>query len=192
MPDKTTPSKGKEDQKMVPLAELVDIRRKARQREDELKGQLNERDQRIGSLEDELKVVGADMEDDEKIKNVRNYLLLERKKLDGERAKDKKTATELEEREQAVAVKELVAEFRSKGVEVDAETLMDEKEPRLKCMELYATHLEQTAKEEKGTPESKIYETGAHGVIKKMPKDMDDKEFADYEKTIKAEALSKR
>ena len=190
MAEKTTPSKGKEDQKMVPLAELVDFRKKARQREEELKGQLNERDQTIGSLQDELKVVGADMEDDEKIKSVRNYLLSERKKLDGERAKHQTAVTDIEERERAVAVKELVAEFRSKGVEVDAETLMDEKEPRLKCMELYAAHLEQE-KEEK-TPESKIYQTGAYGVIKKMPKDMDDKEFADYEKTIKAEALSKR
>ena len=192
MPEKPAPSKGKEDQRMVPLAELVDFRRKARQREEELKGQLNERDARIVSLEDELKVVSADVEDDEKIKNVRSYLLTASKKLDGERAKHLKTVTEIEERERAVAVKELVAEFRSKGVDVDTETLMDEKEPRLKCMELYAAHLEGKTKEEEKTPESKIYETGAHGVIKKMPKDMDDKEFAEYEKTIKAEALSKR
>ena len=185
-------SKEKQGQKMVPLAELVAQRQKSRQRETELKSQLQERDTRISGLEDELKVVGVDVEDDEKLKNVRAYLVDREKKLAKEKADHDKKVTSLEAREREATVKELAAEFRAKGVEVDAETLMDEDDPRLKCMELYAAHLEQkTAQEEKEeTPQ--VFETGPQGVTKKMPADMTDEEFAEHEKTLKAEHYSKR
>ena len=191
------------DPKTVSLADFLNFKRASLDREKKLKLQLAEIQEERDSFKAESEAIGQDAEGEEKdrIQAVRDYLTREKKKLDAERRKHQDELKGFTEREKAVRVKELVAEYKQRGVEADIEELLTEDNPETLLQNRYIEFLE--GKLKGGTPETpetpevitktpRILERTVVGVVKKMPKDMDEKEFATYHQQIKQEALSKR
>jgi len=192
---KDSPSKKKEDPKRVSLSELIEMRNKYREKIARLEGQLAESNSKISSLEAELSVVDDGLEEGEKAKKIREYLHTATTKLEKSKAELEKKVAALKERERKATIKELVADYRSKGLEVDAEILEGEENPELKVRDLYIEFLSQRdAKKDEADEEeeAEIIETGPVSskiidVSTLNPNSPDDRaKFAEMEKSLKA------
>lgn len=172
------PSLKKEETKVVPLATLI----KAREESKRLREQLEEARGKVSSMEVDLKVARADMNDDDETKSVRQFLLEEKRKLDSERANHEKDLISLQGREREIRAKELATQYG-----IDVSLLDGEEDIEGVSLRLYADKLAEENKvlKEGKSPESKIYETGPQSLIHKMPKDMTAPEFAEFEKRLK-------
>ena len=172
--------------KTVPEGDLIAFKKGSLEREKKLKEEL-------ANLRDELsqvKISQTDVEDDEEVKKVKEYLLSEDKRIKTQRAKLEADLTTYEKRERVVRAKELASQ---RGV--DEETLLASEDMDTKSLELYAERLakEKAELEEKlkSSPE-RIYETGGGGQLRKQPKDMSKDEFDKYWKQQLTEAQTKR
>jgi len=197
--EKDSPSKRKEGPKRVSLSEHIEMRNKYKEKISQLEGQLEESNGMVSSLKAELSVVDEGLEDGEKAKKIREYLHTTTTKLEKEKADLSKKVASLTERERRATIKELVANYRSRGLEVDAETLEGEENPELKIRDLYIEHLSQrdTEKEETDKEEdSDIIETGpvsskivdVSGLDPNKPSDRE--KFLEMEKSLQAKAVS--
>jgi len=174
-----------EIEKAVPASDLIALKKASEGREKKLKVQLAEATKRISELEVDLDVTKKSGGSDEEVEGVQKFLVEERKRVALLEAEAKQKLTEAEKRERTVRVKELSIEYK-----IDISKLEDVEDYEGEALRLYVERLEEELKKKKA-PESK-YETSAASTRKKEPKDMDDKELAEYEKRKLAETMAKR
>jgi len=196
--------------KTVSLTDFIALKERTRK----LEAQLADKNTRIGDLEAELKVASVDGDDGEAVNTVKQHLLKREREIKDLENSIKEKETNFSEREKLVRAKELALEYQERGLTVDVEDLKDQDDPEKYLLTKWGEHLaeengklkggtkeETTPQGEVKTPEAAktiaetpaktpVYERGAVGVSKKMPKDMTDTEFAQYEESIKAKALS--
>jgi len=174
------------DEKMIPESQLITFKKAAENRETKLReqvakanGELTERNSAVRTLEAQLKTSKLNLEDDEKMKEVRSYLLDEDKRIQDLQAEIDKKVASVKERERGARAKELALDGKSKGLEITPEELLEaedmEKFSSTKYVEFLAKENERL-KNEPSTPET-VFERGAGGVVTKTVANMSDAEF---------------
>lgn len=201
MDDDKKPAQGQKPQpKMVPESDLIAVKKSLKSENDKLKEELATIKSQFIESQAELEMANTNVEDDAEVKQVKAYLLGERKKLEKEKAefgkeksKYQEDLTSYQEREKESRVKALASEH---GVELDA--IKDAEDPEKEALRLKAERLTKEKEEiEKKTPES-VFEASQTGIVKKQPKDMDTtpptggglSEFDRFWESKKKEALS--
>jgi hypothetical protein len=114
------------------------------------------------------------------VKTVREYLLKEDERLARLAKGHEEREAAIAKRERVARAKELTMDYKSKGLEIDEQSLLDAED-----MELYAKdrHLEFLAteneklKKEPSNPAETVFESGDGKAIKKSVADMSDAEF---------------
>ncbi len=180
----------KPDQKMVPETDLIALREGSKSREKRLKAELDEAQRKIEELSDKERIARLNGVDDDEVKAVKKYLLEEEDRVNKLRAKHEKDVASYQERERGVRARELAAEYKQRGVEVDLDNLLNSEDMEKVALDRYAAFLAEENKRLKETkpPEPSVFESTPAGTSKKMPKNMTDEEFAEFEKTIKSKA----
>lgn len=178
----------KPDAKMIPETDLIALREGSKSRERKWKEQLEEATRKIEDLTAREKVARLSAEDDEDVKAVKKYLLDKEEEIDKSRAKHEKELASFQERERGVRAKELAADYKQRGVEIDPESLLSSEDMERVALDRYSEFLAEENKKlkETKTPAPSVFESTPAGTSKKMPKDMTDEEFAEFEKTIKS------
>lgn len=180
----------KPDQKLVPEADLIALREGSKSREKRWKAELDEAKQRIEELTDKERIARISADDDDDVKAVKKYLLDREEEIKKLRAKYEKDVASYQEREKGVRARELVAEYKQRGVEIDADALLSSEDMERVALDRYSAFLAEENKKlkETKTPEPGVFESTPAGTSRKMPKDMTTEEFAEFEKTIKSKA----
>lgn len=193
------PEDKKDQPKMVPESDLIALKERVRK----LTSQLSEKDTKIAELststselQKQLKAAKANLEDDDEVKEVRQYLLDEGARIAKLEAEHKTRESSMTERERKVRAKELVADYAAKGLTLKEDDLLTAEDMEKHGSDSYTKFLaEENAKlksqPKQGTPES-VFDGGPGGIVKKQPKDMTDQEFTAYYDGLRQEALSKR
>lgn len=177
-----------------------------------LRKELREMKRKLADTESELRNARLDLDDDDSVSVVRKHLLEEARALEDKKARYEEDLAELKERDREATAKELALNLKNKGLDVKPETLLEADDLKAKANDLLATFLEEKEKkaekkeppkEEKKEPsqesvpepeaekQDKVYESATPMLVKKQPKDMNDKEFDEYYENLKREALSK-
>ncbi len=173
----------KPESKVVPLSDFVTFKKAAEGREKKLKAQLEEKAKEVEKAAGELRITKMNANDDEEVKTVKNYLLQKEQELRELEAAHSKRGTDLTERERKVKAKELVTDYKGRGVELDVETLLSEDDMDVYAMSKFSEHLAEVEKRVKETPPSRaVYESTLASTNRKMPKDMNDAELEAYRK----------
>ena len=148
--------------------------------------ELAEEKRKTARLEHELKVAKTDAEDEDEVLAIKEALKNQFDEIQQERAKFQTELTAFEGEKKASRLQALASEH---GVEIDS--IKDAEDPEKEALRL---KLERIAGKmaEAPSPESVVEHAPAGGIIKKMPLDMSDKEFADYETQKKAEYYKKK
>jgi len=180
----------KPDQKMVLEADLIALREGSKSREKKLKAELEEAERKIEELTDQNKIAEVSADDDDAVKAVKKYLLEKEREINKARAKYEKDVASYQEREKGVRARELAAEYKQRGVEIDLDSLLNSEDMEKVSLDRYAAFLAEENKKLKETkaPEPSVFESTVAGTSKKQPKNMTDEEFAEFEKTIKSKA----
>ncbi len=169
---------------MVREADLLAVKAQLK----DLKNTLASKDAELAQLKSEVKVTKANLTDGEEEKDVRSFLLDRSKELDEREAEITKKLSDLQERESSYTEREKEERIKSLASEygVKIEDIKDAEDPEKQALKINR----ETLIKEKGTsPAEQVFEsTPAGGKIKKSVKDMDDKEFAQFEKDLKAKA----
>ena len=184
----------KNDQKVVPLADFLALKKGSADREKKLKGQLDEALEQVSGLQSQLDIAKVDVDDDADVKVVRQDLLKRDKELRDGRAKHEKDLTAFAEREKVVKAKELVADYKARGVELDLDTLLGEEDMERKALDQFASHLAEenlSLKTKEPVKPTSFFESTMISSSKKQPKDMTDDEFKQFVKEETTKALSK-
>ncbi len=179
----------KPDTKMIPETDLIALREGSKSRERKLKEQLEEANRKVEDLTAREKVARlSGVDDDDDVKAVKKYLLEQEEEINKSRAKHEKEVASFQEREKGVRAKELVAEYKQRGVEIDVEALLNSEDMERVSLDRYSVFLAEENKKlkETKTPEPRVFESISAGTSRKMPKDMTNEEFAEFEKTIKS------
>lgn len=187
-PKEPTSEVKKPQQKTVPASDLFAVKKQAEKLQEELANTKAE----LADIKAELEIAHTDVEDSDEVARVKQYLLgLEKqvnakvRDVEAREAKLKEDLASYEERDKESRVQALASEHQ---VEVDA--IKDAEDPEKEALRLVNERLAKEKLELEGkTPES-VFETVGGGVIKKKIADMNDAEFAQKEKELKAEALS--
>ena len=175
-----------ETPKTVPLGDFITFKKASSEREKKLKGQLEETNQRIAGLEKELRVARLS-DDDDAIRAVKQALLEEKGNIDAERDKLNKEVASYKQRAREARVKQLAKDYSIEESEFESEEDFEGV-----ALRIYSRRLsEENEKLKKQSPKPNIYESTLMGSIHKQIKDMDVKEFAQYEKGLKEAALTK-
>ena len=190
MGEQGTPGQGdKPKAKMVLEADLIAVKKGAKETERRLKEELAEIKEALAQAQTEAKVakIEAVDRDDDEIKEVKTYLLEQEKKIRAERTKHEENLASFKERERGVRASELATKYG-----IDREVILAEEDMETTSVNLYAERLAKENEELKTkTPES-VYERGAGGIAKKGVWEKTPEEFeADVAKQ-RREALAKK
>uniref|UniRef100_A0A6H1ZRE2 Uncharacterized protein n=1 Tax=viral metagenome TaxID=1070528 RepID=A0A6H1ZRE2_9ZZZZ len=142
----------------------------------------------IANLKSEIKMAKANLTDEDEVKDVREYLLERDRELNEREATLEKRQGELTERQTTLdkrdkeeSVKSLAAKYK-----VELDKIKDADDPEKEALKIIHERLTKE-KEQPPAPAEEAFESApAGGIIKKQPKDMDDKEFAKLEQSLKA------
>lgn len=189
MPEKEKPVQPKGGPKTVPESAIISLRESTTKEIRRLKEELATTRTELSKSTSELKIAKVNMEDDEEVKKVRDYLLDREEELNKRKATLEEDLTSFTERERGVRAKELATKYG-----VDVESISGEEDPEKKALELYAERLaqEKQALVEKQVSAESVFESGPGGTIKVQPKDMSDADFDKHVKKLHDEALSKK
>ena len=171
----------------VSLADFLAHKKASGAREIKLKSQLADYDSQLKRLNAELKVAKLNGSEDEteEIKSVKSYLLDEKGKLEERITALEKRETEFSAKEKTVRLREIGTEYALTKKEL--ESLEDEEDIEKAALKLYNKKLAKQVEDlKKGGGGGSFYENANVGNLRKMPKDMTDKEFEEYEKRLKA------
>ena len=183
---------------VVPIADLMKLKTKLekveKEREDAL-AKVSDFESQVRKLNADLKTATTNLEDDDEVKQVREFLMKENETLE-QKLKDIETKGKaLFTRERGARAKELITDYKSKGLVLKEEDVLSAED-----IDDYAKsqHLEFLAKENErlkaqpSNPAESIFEGGEGSMVKKQPKDMTSAEFATHLKNLQTEALSKK
>jgi len=182
----------------VPIADLMKLKTKLEKTEkerDEALGKIPDYESQIRKLSADLKTATTNLQDDDEVKQVREYLTQENEEIEKKLKKYNEDITALSGRERKARAKELVMEYKSKGLDLKDEDLLgaENMEDWVKSQ-----HLEFLAKEneklkaQSHNPAETVFDGAEGAVVKKQPKDMSDAEFATYVKQQTQEALARK
>ena len=177
--------------KMVPLSDLLAQKNIWAGKEKKWETEKSQLMQTINGLQGELKVAKANS--DSEVDEVRKELLDDDKRLTEKRNKLEEDLNSHAKSQREFRAKEIASDLKSKGVEIDVESLLGEEDMEKHALTLHADFLtkeNERLKKEPNTPES-VFDQGQGNVLKKQPKDMDDKEFAGFWKSQQQTALAK-
>ena len=163
MPEGDKPVQPKEA-KMVPEKDLLAVAA----RRDKYKAELAEKDSLVAKLQAELRVAKLNVEDDEEIKAVKEYLLGLADSIDQREKKHSKDLADFEEREKDSRVKALAEEY---GVDLDV--IKDAEDPEKEALRIVARQ----AKENKEKAPESVVDLSPSVTTKKNVWDMSDDEF---------------
>ena len=193
--EEVTPDPNKEpkkSEKQVPMSDLVAVKSSAKRQVAEVKAQLEEAQAEIASLNEQLQVAKVSGADDEDVKAIQAHLLAKNQTLENRIAEHKKVVAATEKREKAAKAKELVLDYKERGLELDADLLLAEDDMEAYVQDQYIKHLEAQAAGNPSEPKPQVFESSPTGVTKKMPADMNPQEFAEYLAGQKREASLRR
>ena len=183
--------------KMIPESDLIAFKEATKKREERLKTELDSLKGQVQSLNSELEVAKAAAGSDEEVEKVKAHLLQKAKELDM-RGKDyDKNVATLTDREKKARARELVAEYKERGVTLTIEELLETDDPEKYALSQFATHLaEENTKlkspEKKEEPKpAQVFETGVVSTRPKSPKDMSPTEFEAHVQSLRQTALAK-
>jgi len=169
----------KPEPRLVPETDVIAVK-KAHER---TKAELSELKAKLVDIESERSLIGGLGDDEEEVDKVKTMLLEREKALNKRQAQLDKDLTSLKEREKESRVQSLVSKY---GVNIT--DISDSEDPEKKALELYAERLtkekEELVKAKEKSPEL-IYESGSMGKLHKQPRDMTEKEFEDYVKSLR-------
>ena len=187
------------EEKMVKESDLIALKKKTEKLElknSELEKQVAEAEGARRQAESQMKVLKANLEDGTAEKEIRDFLLAEEERVNKLRGETEGNVATLKEREKVARAKELAMDLKSKGVEIDHQSLLDADSMELKAKDVYIEFLakqrEEAKKEE--TPAETVFDRGKGAVSKKDVWAMDTKteegrkQFAAYEKELKQKA----
>mgnify|MGYP001561540446 CR=1 FL=1 len=179
----------------VPLRDLIAIKQILKDREKKWEIEKTRLFSQVGQLQNELKIAKANGEDSAEVELVKKSLLDQADKIKTDREKFEDDLNSYNKREREFRAGKLAFDLKAKGVEIEAESLLNEEDMDAKSRDLLVEHLakenESLKANQSNSPGESVFERGSGGLLKKQPKDMDDAEFAGYEKAIKGQALSK-
>ncbi len=184
-----------EDKKrMVPESDLLAVKAKLRDTERKLQDTNTQHSQTLAQLNNELKIAKANGDSSEEVELVRKHLLDQADGIKTDRAKYDTDLAGLTDREKKVRAKELATDLKSKGLEVDIQSLIDAEDMERHSKDLLVEFQGKEIERLKTEPRSaeSVYERGAGGVLKKMPKEMTDAEFTQYEKSLVTASNNKK
>ena len=191
------PEGDKKPEKTVPLHELIAAKERSRKRETELTSKITELENAVSKLQTEARVNALSGEDDDDASAVKKMLVADAQENERLKAANEKSKADLEARETKVRAKELVAEYKQRGVEVSEEELLNADDMTEFALGKWSEHLAEGnsnsegegKKEEEG---SGVFEQEGGVVVKKVePKDMPKEDFDKWVATKKQEALSR-
>ncbi len=185
MPEDKTGSKVK----MVPEAELLAIKGILRSKEKKWESEKAELTGKVSQLDNQLKIAKANGDDSEEVAVVKQMLLDQAKEVEGKRAKLDEDLSSHTKREREFRARQVASDMKSKGVEVDVESLLEVEDFERHAQGLLVDHLakenETLRKNPQGNSPESVFDLGAGGVVKKSFKDMTPVEFAAAEKEMK-------
>ena len=180
--------------KMVPLSSLVDERRKAREKINDLEERISDLESDLIAKSSETKYNVIDDEDEGSVSRVKSALIEQDKEIQKREKEIKKREATIAERERKATAKEVKTRLTSKGIEVDEDDLLNEED-----MEKFANNqiveflakeneeLKKTSETTQGAEES-TFESANIGKKSVSIESMSDEEFEKYHSTLKEQA----
>ncbi len=174
------------EDKMIPEAQLITYKKSAENREEKLKKTITEMTQERDGLKTSnstlsanVKTLKANLEDEGEVKEVREYLLEEDKRITELRSQTEKDRASVAGERKEVRARELVAEYGPKGLALEKETLLNEEDMDKYALSSFNEFLVKQKGETKPpeNPAESVFDTGDGSVVKKSVKDMSDDEF---------------
>lgn len=193
--------------KMIPESDLIKFKKGAEGREERLKTENEGLRTKVTTLTTEastakaqLKTVKSNLEDDGEVSELRDYLLKEDEKNQANSSKNEQDRTSLDKREREVRVKEIVAEYKSKGVELDSDEIVKADDMDNFAVAAFNDHLAKENEalrkgetpENPNSPESVLDINTGTPISKKKVADMSNEEFDKSWASMNAEALAKK
>lgn len=182
--------------KMVPESELLTIKGIMRSKEKKWEMRETELTGQVSQLQNQLKIAKANGEDSEEVRLVKQDLIDQAKELETKRSKLDDDLNSHTKREREFRARVIAADLKSKGVEVEVESLLDAEDMERHSKDLLVDYLAKENEALKKGPQERspesVFERGSGGLFKKMPKDMNREEFAELEKNLKLQAASSK
>ena len=182
------------DEKMIPEKDMVSYKKQVGAKIDKLEKENTNLKALKTQAESQISTLKANLEDDEEVKKVRNFLLDEETRLN-------KIGTSLDEREgaaskreRAAQAKEIAAELKAQGLEVEEQSLIDAEDMWKMKSDLLVDFLSKENKEKKApeNPAENVFDAGHGGIVQKDVWDMTDEEFEKHDAQLKKVALSRK
>ena len=149
--------------------------------------------QQVTQLQGELRVAKANS--DMEVEEVRKGLLEESRTLDEKREKLDNDLNSHKTTVREFRAKELASDLKSKGVEVELQSLLDAEDSEAMAKDLLVEFqgkeiVRLKTQPQPGSPES-VFESGSGGVVRKSAKDMPDAEFNTHWANLNRQAVAK-
>jgi len=180
--------------KMVPLSSLVDERRKAREKINDLEERISDLESDLIAKSSETKYNVIDDEDEGSVSRVKSALIEQDKEIQKREKEIKKREATIAERERKATAKEVKTRLTSKGIEVDEDDLLNEEDmdkfANDRIVEFLAKEneeLKKTSETTQGAEES-TFESANIGKKSVSIESMSDEEFEKYHSTLKEQA----
>lgn len=186
-----------EDKKMVPERDLIAVKERLKKAEDtisSLRKQHSEATLAAETYKRQLETSKVDLQDDDEMKEVRKYLLEHEENLVKKERELSDRETAALERERKSHAKELVSEYKGRGLELSEEELLNAEDMDGFVKDAHADFLAKENERLKANPSGpeSVFDQGSGAVVKKEPKDMTDAEFTAYYSNLEKATLSKR
>lgn len=180
--------------KMVPLSSLVDERRKAREKINDLEERISDLESDLIAKSSETKYNVIDDEDEGSVSRVKSALIEQDKEIQKREKEIKKREATIAERERKATAKEVKTRLTSKGIEVDEDDLLNEEDMEKfannQIVEFLAKENEELKKTSETTQEAEesTFESANIGKKSVSIESMSDEEFEKYHTTLKEQA----
>ena len=188
--------------KLILETDLIKFKASAENREKNFKKDLADIKAKFAEIETtnkqyeaQIKTLKANLTDDDEVKEVRDYLLSEDKRLAEDRSKLGKERADNEGLLKKAMAKGLVIDYKGKGLELKEEDLLSQEDMDKHVSSLWTEHLSkenERLKTQPSSPAESTFEHGSGGVVKKSVADMTPVEFESHWKQQNMEALAKK
>ena len=183
-----------DNKRTVPERDVIALKEILKGKEKKWESEKTQFNSRIGQLENELKIAKANGEDTDEVGLVKKHLLDQAEQVNKDRTKLDEDLNSYKLKEREFRARQIAHDLKSRGVEIEVESLLNEENMDAKSKDLLVEHLakeNESLKKTPSTPES-VFESGSGGVTKKQPKDMTNEEFAAFEKSLHRQVLSRK
>jgi hypothetical protein len=178
--------------KMVPEADLLRLKKGSEAREKKYREELANVSARLREVEAKSILGGLNTGDEADVGKVKSYLLGRASEIEEKSRKLDEELASLKEREREVRVKDVALRYGLSSDELAGEEDVESAALRLRAERLSKENEELKKQSAKVTTQPVYENNSSAGVVRKSVNDMNNKELADYEKELKARALSRK